>query len=55
MNNDITEEEKEKIDKYLMRALNNLCRIEKLLKDIKGSDSDANRKATKESKTDKGQ
>lgn len=51
MNNDITEEEKEKIDKYLMRALNNLCRIEKLLKDIKGSDS--NGKRTRESNTTK--
>lgn len=54
MNDNLTEEEKEKINKYLMRALNNLCRIEKLLKDIKGSDNNANRKATKESKADKG-
>ena len=43
MIDDITEEEREKINKYLMRALDNLCRIEKLLKDIKGSDNDGKR------------
>lgn len=41
--NNITDEEREKINKYLMRALDNICRIEKLLKDIKGSDGNGKR------------
>lgn len=49
MIDDITEEEKEKINKYLMRALDNLCRIEKLLKDIKGSDSNGGQKNIQQS------
>lgn len=33
MENDfVTDEEKAQIDKYLMRAFNELCKIEKLLK-----------------------
>ena len=38
---DITPEEKEKLNKYLMRAYDNLSRVERMLK--KGSDSDGER------------
>ncbi len=43
---DITEEEKEKLNKLLMNAYNLLCKAEKLLKEGEKSGKEASRRET---------